>query len=91
MTGKTLRAGEAEDHLRMYPEIRSWVSECVLCHDRGRNPRLPDEHTRRASGGVITTAVPGNLRHYFPRYLALDEFGRCPQCAKAQDGGSVSA
>jgi hypothetical protein len=79
---KSIRTGEADAYLDSYPEFREWVNECVRCHDRGRNPAMPAELTKRASGGEITSAGGHHLRRYFPRTLALDEFGRCDVCAR---------
>jgi hypothetical protein len=82
MPHKSIRTGEADAYLESYPELRKWVNECARCHDRGRDPSMPPEVTKRASGGVITSAGGHNLRRMFPRELALDDLGLCEVCAR---------
>jgi len=66
---------DAEQYLRMYPELNKWLNECPICHSKGYKPDMPEHISREGSAAAM------NLRKYF-RPLAVNTDGICEQCAR---------
>jgi len=69
---------EGEQYLRMYPELRKWINQCVVCQSIGYKPELPAE---LSTWGGETSAASQNLRKYF-NPLAVSDIGVCSICEK---------
>ena len=59
-----------EVYLKMYPEMRKWIRQCISCQNYGYLPNMPDE----ARGAR-------NLKKYF-RPFDVNDLGICDQCQK---------
>ncbi len=67
-----IRFADGEEYLRMYPRLLKWINVCTACGAKGYKPEMPPNNDPKFSGQ--------NLRRYF-KPLALNELGRCEQCA----------
>lgn len=70
-----MKKTDGDEYLSMYPKLRKWINECVMCHSKGIKPNLPDEiYTQR-------TAATSNLKKYF-KTLEVDSDGLCDTCKR---------
>jgi hypothetical protein len=79
MTRSSDGSNSGERYLRKYPALERWMNQCHLCQARGYKPELPTQIH------ADPTFADKNLRAYF-KPLALDELGRCEECALAIEG-----
>ena len=61
------RSGGLE-YLKMYPEMKKWVKQCVACQIHGYDPNMPND----ARGAR-------NIKAYFPP-IEFSDIGLCDQC-----------
>jgi hypothetical protein len=83
--GNTKKKGGLE-YLEKYPKFKKWVHQCVVCHDVGRKPTMP-EHV----GGTINInhqpydlTVAKLLKQKFD-ILVLNDQGICKHCYSLLD------
>lgn len=69
---------EGEEYLKMYPQLKKWINQCVACQDIGYKPELPLE---LSTWGGETSAAAQNLRKFF-KPLQVNEVGLCDMCKK---------
>lgn len=69
-----MRQGEAEQYLRMYPALRRWLNQRVVCQTEGYRPDMPAQ--------IYPGMAAYNLCRLF-RPLGLDELGMCADCRTA--------
>ncbi len=67
-------------YLQDYPKLWKWVNRCVICGRLGYKPEMLTAESRPAGAS--------NIRRYFP-LMAVDESGKCDQCAAAWFGKNV--
>ena len=67
---------EGEQYIEAFPEFKKWINECIICHFKGYDPKMPQEIGKEN----------GNLGSYFIRKyfepLEVDSNGMCLICAK---------
>ncbi|MBO7293157.1 MAG: hypothetical protein J6V07_04410 [Clostridia bacterium] len=65
------------------PAAKKYIHTCALCGKQGYSPALDEADFEDDS---VRRAIRGALSEVYREPLALDEYGRCPDCAGRQDG-----
>ncbi len=73
---KNKKQNKGEQFIQTYSRLNKWINECIYCHKRGYNTKLPEKIWEW--GMSIEVHL---IKKYFSQ-LDLNEFGMCRVCAK---------
>ncbi len=73
------KANKGDAYIQAFPKFKKWINECVLCHQKGYHPDMPDQ-IRPVEGSLGTYYIK---KYFHP--LVLDDNGYCETCRKYLD------
>ena len=66
---------KGEEYINKFPNLKKWINECICCHRKGYNPKLPDEIFKEK------TYATYYIKKYF-KPLYVNDKGLCEVCSK---------
>ena len=64
---------EKEQYIKMYPEARKWLNECIICHSIGYKPEMPED--------IYPGRLAQNIRKLYP-VQNVNDISICDECAR---------
>jgi hypothetical protein len=61
---------EKEQYIKMYPEARKWLNECVICNSMGFKPEMPVD--------IYPGRLAQNIRKLYPE-LNVNDISICDE------------
>jgi hypothetical protein len=64
---------EKRQYTKMYPEIKKWLNECMICHSIGYKPEMPEN--------IYPGMLAQNIKKFYNQ-LNVNELNICDECVK---------